>query len=356
MTPRAAIRYDNPMSRAIVVKCLESAGALEALEPRWRALWRRCPDATPFQSPAWLLPWSRHIRRGRLLTFAGTLNGRLVGLAPLYLAGGELRLLGEGESDSLDFIVETGREKAFVAAVHRALEARAASWRVCLFRDVAEGSSLWRGALALPAAACFERARSGDRAKLAVSRVSEAGSPAARMLTEARLKRRRLERAGPVTLSEATRATLSSDLETLFKLHRRRWDGRPGGSGFARRSVRAFFRDAAPGLLAEGALRLHVLRAGARPVAAHLWLSHRGRGYGYLHAFDQEFARFSPGTLMAAAFVEACAREGLAEADLGRGEEPYKRRWGPEWESAWVLSRARDGFALWSRAREASAR
>ena len=30
---------------------------VERLVPEWQALWRRIPDATPFQSPEWLLSW-----------------------------------------------------------------------------------------------------------------------------------------------------------------------------------------------------------------------------------------------------------------------------------------------------------
>ena len=30
---------------------------LEALAPAWQDLWRRAPAATPFHSPAWLIPW-----------------------------------------------------------------------------------------------------------------------------------------------------------------------------------------------------------------------------------------------------------------------------------------------------------
>ena len=30
---------------------------VERLAPEWRALWRRIPDATPFQSSEWLLSW-----------------------------------------------------------------------------------------------------------------------------------------------------------------------------------------------------------------------------------------------------------------------------------------------------------
>jgi hypothetical protein len=30
---------------------------LQSIFPEWQDLFARCPDATPFQSPEWLLPW-----------------------------------------------------------------------------------------------------------------------------------------------------------------------------------------------------------------------------------------------------------------------------------------------------------
>ena len=61
---------------------LTADAALRALGPEWEALWRRAGDrATPFQSPAWLLPWWRAFGTGRprAATLRGG-DGRLLGL------------------------------------------------------------------------------------------------------------------------------------------------------------------------------------------------------------------------------------------------------------------------------------
>jgi CelD/BcsL family acetyltransferase involved in cellulose biosynthesis len=69
------------------VEVVASLAELERLRPAWMALWHRARWATPFQSPDWLIPWWRHIGDGELLTIAvlDEAEGRLVGLAPLYL-------------------------------------------------------------------------------------------------------------------------------------------------------------------------------------------------------------------------------------------------------------------------------
>ncbi len=43
---------------------------LDRLRPEWEALWAADPSATPFQHPAWLIPWWRHVAEGDLWTLA----------------------------------------------------------------------------------------------------------------------------------------------------------------------------------------------------------------------------------------------------------------------------------------------
>ena len=94
------------------VEVVESTAGLRALARDWEALWQRVPETTPFQSPAWLVPWWHHFGPGRLATITLRKAGRLRGVLPLYhaagRAGGALRLLGGGNTDYLDVLVEPG--------------------------------------------------------------------------------------------------------------------------------------------------------------------------------------------------------------------------------------------------------
>ncbi len=68
---------------------------LESLRPEWSELWNHSPRATPFQSPEWLLPWTRHLFGGGdiLAMTSRDETGRLIGLAPLFRWGVEQRTL-----------------------------------------------------------------------------------------------------------------------------------------------------------------------------------------------------------------------------------------------------------------------
>jgi CelD/BcsL family acetyltransferase involved in cellulose biosynthesis len=62
---------------------LADSGAVEAILPEWREL-AAAAARSPFESPDWLVPWSRHYAadaRPRVLTWR--VGGRLVGVAPL---------------------------------------------------------------------------------------------------------------------------------------------------------------------------------------------------------------------------------------------------------------------------------
>src|SRR5207253_426036 len=56
--------------RAPLVEEVTRLDVLERLAPEWEALWRALPRPTPFQSPAWLITWWRHLGQGRLWTLA----------------------------------------------------------------------------------------------------------------------------------------------------------------------------------------------------------------------------------------------------------------------------------------------
>src|SRR4051794_40011745 len=115
-----AKRWRQAGAVPLEVEDIKSLQALEGLEPQWRALWQQDAAATPFQSPDWLLPWTRHVwRGGRLRILAVRDGGDLVALAPLFFWGYGSRpevirvsFLGAGISDHLGMLAAPGFEVA----------------------------------------------------------------------------------------------------------------------------------------------------------------------------------------------------------------------------------------------------
>jgi CelD/BcsL family acetyltransferase involved in cellulose biosynthesis len=316
----------------LAVDLITTDAGLAALRPAWERLWRRAPLATPFQSPAWLLPWWRRFGTGAPRAAVLHDGELMAGILPLYVLddGSERKLLpmGAGITDYQDALLAPGlAEDAARRLLGAALgQAERDGVTVCDLIDLPPDSHLreaaapegWRGewrssdacpVLALPDAVEQLRAR--------VPRAT---------LRKLRMNRHRAARAGGCTTEIATAETAPMLLDTLFRLHRARWAGQ-GATADPR--VRAFHREAAPLLLAAGALRLQVLRFGSRIVAGYYaLLAGRRRILFYLSAYDPNHARESPGTVLLGAMIEAAIREGRTELHFLRGGESYKYAWG----------------------------
>ncbi|MGH3375240.1 MAG: GNAT family N-acetyltransferase [Actinoallomurus sp.] len=77
-------------------------------------------------------------------------------------------------------------------------------------------------------------------------------------------------------------------------------------------------------LHATGVGVLSVLRAGDRPVSAHLGLRAGPVMAGWFPAYDMEFARYSPGMVGHLRMAEAAAGAGVTQIAMGRGGREYK--------------------------------
>ncbi len=320
---------------------LATDAALHALRPEWEALWRRAAaatGATPFQSPAWLLPWWRALGTGRPRAAAlrGGEDGRLLGLLPLYLLaeGEETKLLsiGVGVSDYLDALLDPDAPPDAAGRLLAAALAASPEATSCDLTDLPPGAALrdapappgWRDEGTRPTEPCPVLALPPGAALADVL--------SRRRRAALRNARNRAERAGGCAVRTADAETLDECLGALVALHRARWDarGEPGGV-LADPRVLALHRDAAPGLLAQGVLRLQVLRLAGVPAAAHYALLGGGRRVLlYLSGFDASRARESPGAILLGELIEWALANGCRELHFLRGDEGYKYTWGAE--------------------------
>jgi CelD/BcsL family acetyltransferase involved in cellulose biosynthesis len=316
----------------LAVDLITSDAALAALRADWEGLWRRVPTATPFQSPAWLLPWWRQFGTG-VPRVAVLHDGQaLTGVLPLYVLDNrsERKLLpmGAGITDYQDALLAPDVPADAAGHLLRVAlcQARRDGVTVCDLIDVPPDAHLhavaipqgwrgeWRAADACPVLRLPEPM---EQLRACVP---------APMLRKLRMNRHRVARIGGCTTEIATEETVPGLLDALFRLHEARWGGE-GVLGDPR--VRAFHHDAAPLLLAEGALRLQVLRFGGRIVVAYYaLLAGPRRILFYLSAYDPHHARESPGTVLLGAMIEAAVREGRTELHFLRGGESYKHAWG----------------------------
>jgi CelD/BcsL family acetyltransferase involved in cellulose biosynthesis len=311
---------------------------LGALEPAWWDLWRRARSATPFQTPAWLLPWWRYFAPGELATFAAWQDGRLVVLAPLYLEHGarERRILplGVGISDYLDILIDPDLEAAargmFLDAAVRQCPA-GAQWH---FEELPASAAALR--LEPPPSVLDTTERQSVCPVLNLSQPISAG-------LQRRLRRgeRRARRLGGVSIRDVDDCAIDRFLDSLFSLHSARWQQNGEGGVLGDRTVQAFHRAVLPALAEIGVARLFELRIGGAVVACYYGFFDRRRAYAYIGGFDPRFSAVSPGNLMIAHAIADAKREGGTEFHFLRGRESYKYEWGAQdqWNQKRILAR-----------------
>ncbi|WP_437289883.1 GNAT family N-acetyltransferase [Sorangium sp. So ce406] len=318
------------MSEQVDIQVLYRRGDLEALREPWNSLWQRCPAASTFQRPEWLIPWCRELGPEEVLTLAFWSGQELVGLAPLaihhYRGERLVALLGAGITDYLDVLAAPGYERTVAEAVFACLRERADAWDVVELGDLRASSPL----LGVEAPPGWSDEVEKHEACPMVT-IPEGAGPDEVLFPGIRARvaraRKRLAKAGAVRVDMADAAGVDELLDALFATHRARWTSR-GEGGVLDESLRPFHRAVARGMCARGALRLYGLRLDGRIIASFYGFAERDRLAWYLSGFHPDFAVLSPGLALFASAIEGAAREGARTVDFLRGREPYKYEWG----------------------------
>lgn len=317
------------------IERLPDLDALRAYHAQWFALWRNIPDATPFQSPAWLLCWAQHYAPDRTSAIIVQDNEELLALLPCFSWDGALWLAGTGPSDYGDALVAE-RAAPQVDALLETLAAIARERKcdrieLCQLRAqspllAAATPRGWRSET-VAGEACMSLHLHGERG------LGEATAHCRRNIACAS---HRLDRAGAWTLQRVPADESHHAADVLLGLHERRWSARGEPSGlFANALLRHFVHDVIPRLGCAGLLRMYMLKLDHRPLAATFAMHAPGATHFYGTGFDPEASRLSPGLLSIAAAIEGAAAEGDHTFHFLRGHERYKQRLGAREQPTW---------------------
>ncbi|HEU4983765.1 MAG TPA: GNAT family N-acetyltransferase [Acidobacteriaceae bacterium] len=312
---------------------LRTTEELESFRPEWEKLWSEDPNATPFQHPAWLLPWWRCFGQDEARAVVLRRDGRPVALLPFYIYkepdSGKRRLLmiGASTTDYLDgvFAPECG-----VGDVLEAIQylRESGGWDTMNITQVRPQSLLARALLPVSA-----RKSHGERCwRIPVARVPDLPAKLRRNIM---YYRNRAARRGTLDFRMANASSWADYFAALTEQHTAHWRERGSDGVLASPHVQAWHRAAIPQLQEAGLLRLCALCLDGVPIAVAYSLAdgagctHRAQ-YFYLHTYSRDHAGFSPGTLLVAFAMEHAAEEGIEAIDLLRGDEAYKQLWPSE--------------------------
>jgi CelD/BcsL family acetyltransferase involved in cellulose biosynthesis len=306
---------------------IASEAALRALEPDWWDLWGRTGCATPFQSPAWAMPWWDAFAPGRLHVVTVRRRDELVGLAPFYVdPDGRALPIGISVSDYLDVLIDP----KFAAPVAAALDAEIA-------RGLGAGMAEWEMPDLPPEAQALalspdtkETTEPGQVCPvlpLPAGAVDLSSVLPARKWRKLRMARNRARRVGGCSIDCCHGGELVEAFAALVRLHSLRWEER-GGGVLADPRVQFFHERALPELDRAGLLELLICRIGGEIVGVYYGLKDRAGSYAYIGGFDPAQAFVSPGTLLIGHALDRALSEGRREFHFLRGREAYKYEWG----------------------------
>lgn len=318
--------------------------------------WNGLPQArgTPMLRWEWLSTWAAAFLPpgARLQVHVALEAGRPVAALPLYRVGGRVYSLSNSQSDVFDAGFEPGRPESTAALI-----AAAARRRLRLTRLDGESRLLADlGARAGPMV--LEPLEGAPYLDLPSSLDALLAARSRNFRSRARRAVRGLEALGQIGFEDlaATESTASQSLEAFIALEAAGWKGAAGTAIQCSPSTSRFYRELALDSPAGEWVRLSLLRANGRILAAHYGLEYNRRRYLLKTAYDERLTAtksYSPGLALMWYVLQDCIGRGLQSYEFTGVGETWKLDWTgttrprrtvlawPRTPSGWIAREAR---------------
>ncbi len=311
----------------------------------WERLLDRDEEAGAFAHPAWLRAWWEELGSGELIIGLVWDGDEPVAVFPT--SGGEdglLRFLGSQDvTDEQVPVAVPGREaEALSFFLDWAFDD--GGYERVRFHSVLDGVR-WIG---LVEAVAHDKGFDLSKEQVDVAPMIELPSTFDDYLQglsghdrhELRRKRRRLAELGEWRVRRADDLGWEHDLAAFFEFHRQA----PGEkAGFFTQERERFFRRLAADLFLFGLARLDVLDLDGSPVACTFSYDFRNTLALYNSSFRPDLAKHAPGMVLVGSLIEQSIDEGKKVFDFLRGDEAYKKRFGPVPRPVYEIILARSG-------------
>jgi CelD/BcsL family acetyltransferase involved in cellulose biosynthesis len=133
---------------------------------------------------------------------------------------------------------------------------------------------------------------------------------------ELRRQHRRLAEEGKLTVERSDgRGGLAAWTDEFLALEQAGWKGKQGSALASDAATAALFREALQGAAVRGRLERLAIRLDGRPLAMLATLLTPPGAFAFKTAFDENFARFSPGVLLQRENLELLTRPGIEWTD-----------------------------------------
>lgn len=314
------------------------AAELASLDAEWRDLAAGAIEPNAFYGPALLsaaLAAFPGDRPETVIVRDGT--GQLIGLAPIAPLKGYSRLpvryIATWMHKHCYFaapLVRAGAERAFFRSFFDFTERQGAFLRL---RHLDAEGPLFAAAAAVAAETgrLVSPSARYERAMLCAPWTTDdylAGSLHGRHRKDLRRRRARLEEAEPVRFETyAADDDLAGWTEEFLAIEAAGWKGAAGTALKQDEASAAFFRNAVRRAEKAGELQFFRFRAGARTIAAAVHFRAGAVSYAFKIAYDEAYARYSPGVMIEIEIMKALEAAALARIDsCAKVEHPMINR------------------------------
>jgi CelD/BcsL family acetyltransferase involved in cellulose biosynthesis len=321
----------------VIVEVVKDSGGFAALEEEWEDLHRQSPQATPFQSWAWLYSWWEYYGEGyelRLITVRSE-EGLLVGIIPLMLERrwGFGKLLftgsaGQATADYHDVLVRRDWEAEAYEAGVQALE-HLDGWHVAELRHIDPRATIWD----------FLKGWNGPRIDLPEARLSVIEAKPWEELLMSRSKRLRNNARRALRRAEAdgVRCELAGveDVERaarrLVALHREMRRGRNIVPERLAARFESYILAAARRMTERGLGRISEFWRDGEVIVSSFFIFDNDLTVTYMAGVNQEaMRRYQWSTLNIWDALNIARSRDCSYVSLLPGSEDYKQRWGKE--------------------------
>lgn len=329
---RASVRDAAPAAGTLA--CVPWS-ALEAEVADWDFLARDAAEPNPFFESWYLLPSLRHLPdTGSVTVLRYEVEGRLAGLLPIRRESRYYRYPVPNLQSWLHPncfcgtpLVAKGHEAGFWRAVLSWADTRAGAALFLHLRGVVLGGPLHAALEAVtardrrPVALVHEEARAMLASDMAPEAYLDA-SVTGKKRKELRRQARRLAEEGTLeTVRQLDEAGLDRWCDQFLALEAAGWKGAAGSALAAAPATEALFRESLVGAAARGRLERLSLCLDGQPLAMLASFVTPPGVFSYKTAFDEGFARFSPGVLLQRENLAVLDRSDIAWSDSCAAED-----------------------------------
>jgi len=309
-----------PLSAAFRVEWCEAA-ALGGIVDEWRALVKQALEPNVFYDPAFMLAAAPVLGKAVRVALVRTNAGRLVGMFPTRIE----RPRGSPSSMLVGWthpyaplgtpLIDREGSAGIIAAWLDHLGRDRTLPRLLLMPLLPEQSAFEAALDSVLAHSGRHHAVFGRHRRAMLNPGAQRADYIARVVSagrrkELRRQRRRLDDIAPVTLTTArSGADVAAALQDFLALEAAGWKGRGGTAIATDPAIEEFVRTAVTALATTGGARVDRMLHGDRAIAAAVTLASGNSAWCWKIAYDEIFARASPGVQLICELTDSLLAE-----------------------------------------------